>query len=105
MNSNGGGINLTADGIGITATTVDAGSGLITLKPYSSGTVIKVGGNVADGTGILGLSQSEIGTLRSTTGVTIGDPSNTGGIQFVGSADFGNLKLVTVGNISQTAGT
>ncbi len=86
---------------------IAAGSGTVTLKPFSLGTIIGIGS--ADSGTTLGLTAAELNMVSTTGTVVIGDPANTGGIQISAATDlsaagFTNLALIT-GNTGTSATT
>jgi hypothetical protein len=106
------GINLTADGMAINAAvSANAGTGIVTLQPKTTGTFVNLGG--ADGPGTLGLTNAELalvtaGILRiGDEGGTTSNITVTAPITDVG-AGWNTLSLATNsstgGIISQNAG-
>src|SRR5579883_2449505 len=83
--SNGGAITYTADNMTLTGTT-NSGAGLVTLTPVSNVTAIQLGVGAVNSTGVLGINNTQLGTITSTGGLTIGSNTNTGGITVVGTA-------------------
>lgn len=95
-------ISITADAVNITAA-VNAGTGLVTLKPFTAGTAIDLGG--ADGALTLGLTSAELNFI--TAGITrighsaSGDVLVTAGINPTGTAQ---LELISGGQITSAEG-
>ncbi|WP_439626140.1 beta strand repeat-containing protein [Gemmata sp.] len=99
-------ITLKADAMVLTAGTVDAGTRTVALVPNNPGTQILLGG--ADASGILGLMNTELGTITAGT-LQIGD-ATSGAITVAGAvapAAVGTLLLTTGANVvdSNPSGT
>ena len=96
-------ITITADNLNI-AQPVNAGTGIVTLAPFSAGQVIALGG--ADAVGTLGLSDAELGNITASI-LRVGAVGNTGGITVAGAvtrhAGYGTLSMTTAGSITQAA--
>jgi hypothetical protein len=99
--TNNSAINLTADNLNI-AQQVSAGTGIVTLAPYTATQQVVLGG--ADGAGTLGLSDAELGQVTASV-LRVGP---VGGSISIGGAvtrhaGYNTLSLSTGGSISQTA--
>ncbi len=106
----GGGVTISADNMDLTnpLTAISAGSGIVTLQPFTAGTAINLGG--ADGAGVLGLTQAELNTV--TAGILrIGDLFQTGDLSITSSITappgWNTLSLQTGvnGGITEFAGS
>jgi hypothetical protein len=102
--SGGGAITATADNVAITGA-VNAGTGIVTLKPSTAGVAINLGG--ADAAGVLGLTAAEL-NLITAGALVIGDGA-AGDITIsvpLAPSGTSQLELVTGGQISDSnAGT
>jgi hypothetical protein len=93
------------------ASAIDAGSGAVTLKPNNTTDAIQLGVAAAstnDFAATLELSDSELNTISTTGGLTIGASNNTGAITVVGvltptTAQNGFTLLNRVGGIAVDA--
>jgi hypothetical protein len=96
-------ITITADNLNI-AQPVNAGTGIVTVAPFSAGQLIALGG--ADAVGTLGLSDAELGQITASL-LRVGAVGNTGGITVAGAvtrhAGYNTLSLTTGGSIGQSA--
>ncbi|MFA5182277.1 MAG: hypothetical protein WC405_13235, partial [Syntrophales bacterium] len=109
ITTSGGAVTLTADNMSLNGP-VNISSGNLTLTTRTATTAIQLGGEAADGTGILGLSQDELNKISTSGGLTIGSTENTGGIEVIsaganlsGGGITGLSKLQTGGgNITLT---
>ncbi|MFO0879483.1 MAG: hypothetical protein U0840_19215 [Gemmataceae bacterium] len=100
---NNAAISVTGDSMNLSSTnSINAGTGLVTLQPKTAGTAIDLGG--ADGPGILGLTDAELGHITAGT-LVIGD-STSGNITvsavLTAPAGYSMLSLITGGSISDT---
>ena len=86
------------------AGSINAGTnGKVALRANTAGQIIDIGGS--SGAGILGISSAGLSSVSAGT-LRIGDLTNTGGINVVGSVNLtgaNTLSLTTLGNIAQTA--
>ncbi|VTU02700.1 ipt tig domain outer membrane autotransporter barrel domain-containing protein : Outer membrane autotransporter barrel domain protein OS=Sphingomonas sp. S17 GN=SUS17_582 PE=4 SV=1 [Gemmataceae bacterium] len=99
-------IALRADAMALDAGTINAGTRTVALLPYTTGTQILLGG--ADATGILGLTNTELGNTTAGT-LQIGN-ATSGAITVAGAvaaANVSTLRLTTGANVvdSNTSGT
>ncbi|MCP4090613.1 MAG: S-layer family protein, partial [Gammaproteobacteria bacterium] len=101
-------IILIADGLSLGATStgsINADTGDLTLRSYSSGRVINLGSSEVN---TLSVTQDMFNNMSSSGILTIGDASHTGGITIGGNIDVGSpptglndqLTLVTGGSIT-----
>ena len=107
-----GGVTLTADNMNLSAGTISALTGTVTLRPTTDATALEIGAGVAaDAAGFLRLSTAELLTVTSSGLLTVGSASGTGGITVVaGGLDLtagtftGPLALLqnTAGNVTVT---
>ncbi len=96
-----GGVTIIADNIDINATgTIDAGNGLVTLRPDDTGDAMQVGATAADGAGTLGITGAEIQNIFTSGGLTIGSATNSGTLTVVGAVTATNTQNITGGTIS-----
>ncbi len=81
----------------VLAGALDAGAaGDISIMPHSAGTMIAIGGSAYDESGLLGLSNVELGNM-SAGAVTIGGNSGqSGGVTVTGDANFANAGTVVL---------
>ncbi|MBL8483046.1 MAG: hypothetical protein JNJ60_12680, partial [Rhodocyclaceae bacterium] len=99
--ASGGAITLTADQMTLGAASdrkLRAGNQLVTLTTFDNAQNIAIGGSAADSNSQLGLSEAELGTVRTTGGLTIGGTGHTGTLAVARS-----LNLTSGGNL--TGGT
>lgn len=97
-----GGVTLAADNIALNGT-VDAGTNIATLRQFTNGQLINLGG--ADAIGTLGLTDAELDQV--TAGVIRVGNANSGVITVttaINPANSGTLSLQTGTTISQVAG-
>ncbi|MGZ5619614.1 MAG: MBG domain-containing protein [Methylobacter sp.] len=93
ITSAGGNIQLTADGMSFTGSSINAGSGSVTLLPGNIGTIIELGQGAADSSGIinariLGLTDAELKTITTSNLLTVGGNSLTGNMGVMGQLDL-----------------
>jgi filamentous hemagglutinin family protein len=99
----GGSVRLVSDSMSIGGA-INVGSGQVNLEPYSSAQNVDVGG--VDGTGVLGLSASELGFITAGT-LLVGDPLKTGSLTVSSSIAPANVTILGLGAggaITQSAG-
>ena len=109
ITTNNGNVTLKADNISLVATT-STGAGVVTLSTLTPGQIINIGAGATNSLTVLGFSDSELNTITSTGGLTIGTTAQTGGIVVVGDANptgvtAGTFNLTTGGAITRSAGT
>src|SRR5207253_2804774 len=98
-----GSISLNADRMSLGSLTLKTvGTGTVTLAPYNNATAIAVGSGGADAPGTLGIDNTELGTVFSANGLTVGSFTNSGGLTLTGSAtptnvSGGTIKLISGG--------
>ncbi|WP_334168764.1 MBG domain-containing protein [Methylobacter sp.] len=93
ISSAGGNIQLTADGMSFTGSSINAGSGSVTLLPGNIGTIIELGQGATDASGvinarILGLTEAELRTITTSNLLTVGGSSLTGNMGVMGQLDL-----------------
>jgi uncharacterized repeat protein (TIGR01451 family) len=97
-------ITVTGDSMGLAGpTSISAGTGTVTLQPFSSGQLINVGG--ADGAGTLGLDGTDLGNVTAAT-LQVGN-SASGNITVsaaIAPAHVSTLDLETAGGVTQSMG-
>jgi len=108
VSSSGGAVNYTADNITLTGNT-NAGAGLVSIVPVTTATAIQLGVGAVNSAGILGINNTQLGTITGTGGLTIGSNTITGGMTVVGTANpsnitGGTLTLTDSGAIAFNAG-
>lgn len=101
ITTTGGNVTLTSPDINVTQA-INSGAGNVNLLATPVTAVIGVGTNVGTLGVTYGVSDAELALISSTGVITIGDGTNTGGIQVAGSESVGpaslaakNIDLVT----------
>jgi hypothetical protein len=107
VQSNNGDVTLTADTMTLTSA-VDAGTGIVTLEPFSSGQPIDLGHNPSLLPGELGLAQGDLNNV--TAGILRIGSSSAGSIAFTAPiTDVGTgwttLSLITGATVSELGGS
>ncbi|MDH5387799.1 MAG: filamentous hemagglutinin N-terminal domain-containing protein [Gammaproteobacteria bacterium] len=100
INSNGGSVSLLADAMSFTGN-IDAGAADVTLTTFDTTRGILIGAG-ASNVSTLGISDTMLSAINTSTGLIIGSASHTGGISVVGSASLasGTLNLISQSNIA-----
>jgi filamentous hemagglutinin family protein len=93
--SGGGLINLKADAMSFTGSSLQAGSGGVAIGPGSGDTLIHAGAGAADvsgapGTRVLGLTEAELRTIDTTGYIYLGNGSQTADVTISGALDLYN---------------
>jgi CHAT domain-containing protein len=89
-----GDISLVGDEINLTGTGTNTALGNITLKPFTTGQAISIGGTGDTGTGTLDLLATDISKFGAGGSLTIGHESGTGAISFAGATTFNRPTTV-----------
>lgn len=98
ISSTGGNVSLVADSMDLLGQ-ADAGSGSITLSPQTGANAIHLG--ATDSAGILGLAESELQGLSTSSLLKIGSATMTGGLSVMGNVTLNTLS----GKLLLDAGT
>jgi filamentous hemagglutinin family protein len=92
IRTNGGSIFIKADNMMLSSGKINAGTGSVTLTPYSLGALVDIGGAASDAVNKLGLSSTELAAIATSGKLTIGDPWTSAR---TGSMTVGSLDLST----------
>ena len=109
--SAGANVNLVADNMALNNnspnSSINGGTGgVVTLKPFTSGNVIQIGG--ADAAGVLGIDDNDLANITGAS-IHVGSAAQAGDIDEAGivntHAGYNTMEIITPGNLTRISGS